>query len=180
MNYSDQLKRLSDCINGTEGSLDRSTLQFIKNPENISLYQKNLLGTIFEAITEHFPVTKKYLGSNNTKFMVHNLVSKGLATSVPLNQVPRQFIKLLEELYSTHQDDLIIDLARVDLLWSSAVPSSINLPAGIFAYWERLNNGASATDLTINFDGSETLRLIVKNGSKYLVCLLYTSDAADE
>ena len=171
MNYSKQLTLLSGYIQQLQSNSKDEVFEII-DPHKLSelnIYQKNLFGLIYSQIGDYYPVTQKYLGVNNFKFLIRQFIISGSHNSLTLDIVSANFVGFLEKMHTTHQDDLVVDIAKVDWLWSNCVEKKILTAKGILSYWLALSESKETDQIIIDFNLNENISLKIKNDEKYLI-----------
>ena len=116
-----------------------------------------------------FPALKKYLGENNFYFFARKHLKENGINSPSIQEVSKSFKTYMIDSYDVHNDDLVEDLAKIDLMWSHGFPLQTEVSKGALEYWQEIMFDKKS-EKVIDLSAQIKLTLINYNG-----CLLYTS-----
>ncbi len=132
---------------------------------NLKVYKKNYMNHVFNILSGDFPALKKYLGENNFYFFARKYLIEVGIQSPSIAELSRAFKVYLVGLHSLHEDDLIEDIVKIDLLWSQSYPQEIEVSSGALEFWQELISG-DKSEKVINLDVLVRIVLINYKGEQ--------------
>tara|TARA_B100000749_G_scaffold280223_1_gene275460 strand:- start:167910 stop:168446 length:537 start_codon:yes stop_codon:yes gene_type:complete len=141
VDYNDQLKTLSECIFALESSSTTDLEEILESGSlaNVQVYKNRLIETVSRVLRVHYPAT--YLRANDVHFKrlcVSFIVDIGI-TTYNIDDLARRFSSFLEETVGDHEDELLVQLAKIDQLWSFASLdgiSEVTVLSGTLYIWQ--------------------------------------------
>lgn len=175
MNYKEQLDLLSKSIfdiAAKEVDPNLSNLIVEHDLPRLNVYKNNLLTGVIDKLSEDFPGTKYYLGEKNFRFFARKSLFDQVISSPNIIDLSRGFPDYLASQADVHADDWLVDVARLDLLWSHGrePDDGLLVAKGLVLFWRKLcddNVGEFVAD--IDDSVSEKVCVRVVEGERVLV-----------
>ena len=173
MTYKDQLDTLSKTILEFDREFPEDLSKIVKESSlaQVKIYQKNLFFGAYEILSEDFIGIRAHLEDGNFRFLARKYLLESQIRTPNIFEFSQSFVPYLESQLFLHQDNYLVPLGRVDLLYNHGLfqnSESLTLPKGITRYWQELIQGNSPTPPPLDFNEKEFLKVIEIEGERHL------------
>jgi len=166
MSYKDYLTQISQAI--LKFDTDSSGLNNIINEDTLQrfrIYKSNYFNHCQSILAGDLPALHKYLGENNFNFFVRKFLLEEGVNSAAIFELSEQFKVFIINSHDIHKDDLIEDIAKIDLLCSHSLQKKISVVSGALEFWQELMYGLKS-DKEINLSKLVNLEIIEISGEQ--------------
>lgn len=169
MKYSGQLDVISRNILklDKEDSKELTHLLTQDSLKNFFIYKNNYLQLAIASLSDDFIAVVKYLGEKNFNFFVRKMLLDQGIDSPNIIDLSRHFPNYLNEQFDIHKDEILFELAQIDLMWAHAHPAELTAFEGMLQFWQKIVTGINSCK-EINLLHFETIKVIEIDGERVL------------
>lgn len=165
MNYNEILTKISREIRTRGGQIDLEHYVSLKTKNNIKVYKNNYFAIVRESLCEDFIGTFRYLGENNFNYFVNIFLNNDGLRSPNIFDISEPFLELLKNELKMHKDFLLIEIAKLDFLWSSDSIKEKEFAYGTLFFWKDLIED-KIPEIEVDFSKKEKIKIIERDGEK--------------
>ncbi|MGK0367210.1 MAG: hypothetical protein ACI9QD_000344 [Thermoproteota archaeon] len=145
----------------------------LEDSEALLLYKNNYLFTLIDQLSERYPTLIEILGRANFNFFSRKYVLLNPSRLQDISSYGEEFPSFISKQSELKHLDFLLELASLDLFWHKSLNENevIDLPKGLFAFWNAVREKKPLDDLEVFPDIIETISTLFIADELVLKCL---------